>query len=197
VDTLTTNTGKVATRFQRGSGTSEAAAEVSGVAALIAQKYPTATPDTIKALLKANASWSGKPTLTSVTRGSGMVNAGKALSATLAVSVQTAAASTGSGTLDGARGGVYVSDNGVNLTGQKDIFGQPFTSTTMAAAQAAATAWNGGIWNGSRWTGDTWTGSRWTSATWTGTDWAGSRWAGSRWTGTTWTGSRWSSATWS
>jgi serine protease AprX len=217
VDTLTTNTGKIGTRFQRGSGTSEAAAAVSGVAALIAQKYPTATPDTIKALIKSTAGWYGKPTLTSVTRGQGLVNAGKAVSAVLAVSVQMAAASTGSGTLDGARGGVYVTDNGVNLTGQKDIFGQPFTSTTMAAAQVSATAWTGGVWSGSRWTGDGWTGSRWTSANWTGTDWAGSRWtgsrwtgmtwdgsrwtgtgwAGSRWTGTSWTGSRWSSATWS
>jgi serine protease AprX len=117
---------------------------VSGVAALIAQKYPTASPDTIKALIKANSAWYGKPTLTSVTRGQGLVNAGKALSATLAVSVQAATASTGSGTLDGARGDVYVSDNGVTLTGQKDIFGQPFTSTTMATAQASATAWTGG-----------------------------------------------------
>ena len=103
VDTLPTNSGKVGTRFQRGSGTSEAAAAVSGVAALIAQKYPTATPDTIKALIKANAAWFGKPTVSNVTRGTGLVDAGKALSALLSVSLQTATASTGSGTLDGSR----------------------------------------------------------------------------------------------
>ncbi len=197
IDTLATNTGQVGTQFQRGSGTSEAAAEVSGVAALIAQKYPTATPDTIKALIKANATWYGKPTPTALTRGNGLVNANKALSALLSVSVQTAAASTGTGTLDAARGGVYVSDNGVSLTGQFDIFGQPFNSAGMAAAQASATSWNGGIWNGSRWTGDTWTGSRWTASSWTGNDWAGSRWTGSRWTTMAWDGSRWTGSGWS
>lgn len=197
VDSLSGNTGKVGSRFQRGSGTSEAAAQLSGVAALIAQKYPTATPDTIKALIKSTASWYGKPTLTSVTRGSGLANAGGgALSAVLSVSVQTATASTGSGTLDGSRGGVYLVDNGVALTGQKDIFGQTFNSTTMAASQVSATAWSGGVWNGSRWTGDGWTGSRWTTADWTGNDWAGSRWTGSRWTGMAWDGSRWTGSGW-
>jgi serine protease AprX len=196
VDTLATNTGQVGTQFQRGSGTSEAAAEVSGVAALLVQKYPTATPDTIKALIKSNATWYGKPTPSSVTRGNGLVSASKALSAILTVSLQTAAASTGSGTLDATRAGVYVTDNGVNLTGQFDIFGQPFNSAAMATAQTNATAWNGGIWNGSRWSGDTWTGLTWTTASWTGNDWAGSRWSGSRWSGMTWDGSRWSGTGW-
>jgi serine protease AprX len=196
VDTLATNSGQVSTRFQRGSGTSEAAAALSGVAALIAQKYPTATPDTIKALIRSTSSWFGKATLITVTRGKGLVNAGGALSATLAVGLQTAAASTGSGTLDGSRGGVYVVDNGVALTGQQDIFGRPFTSTAMAAAQASGTAWTGGIWNGTRWSGDGWTGTRWSAADWTGNDWAGTRWSGTRWSGMTWDGTRWSGTGW-
>ena len=196
VDTLSTNTGQVGTRFQRGSGTSEAAAAVSGVAALIAQKYPTATPDTIKALIKANSAWYGKPTLTSVTRGAGLVDAGKALAATVSVSVQTATASSGSGTLDGSRGGVYVVDNGISLTGQQDIFGHAFSSTAMATAQTTETTWSGGIWNGTRWTGDGWTGTRWTTADWTGNDWAGTRWSGTRWSGMTWDGTRWSGTGW-
>ena len=97
-----------------------------------------------------------EPTPTTATRGSGLVNAGKALSATLSVSVQTAAASNGSGTLDAARGGVYVTDNGVSLAGQLDIFGQPFNSAPMATAQTNATTWSGGVWNGSRWSGTSW-----------------------------------------
>jgi serine protease AprX len=196
VDTLATNTGQVGGRFQRGSGTSEAAAEVSGAAALVAQKYPKATPDQVKALLNLTASGFGKPTATAVTRGHGIANAGKAVTTALPTSTQTAAASTGSGTLDATRAGVYLSDNGVNLTGQTDIFGQTFTSATMATAQASVTAWNGGIWNGSRWTGDGWTGGSWTAVSWTGSDWAGSRWTGSRWTGMTWDGSRWTGSGW-
>jgi serine protease AprX len=195
IDTLTTNTGRI-DRFQRGSGTSEAAAEVSGVAALIAQRYPKATPDQIKSLINTTAASFGKATAFMVTRGHGIANAGKAITVALPTSTQTATASTGSGTLDAARGGVYVTDNGVNLTGQKDIFGQTFNSSTMATAQANATAWTGGVWNGVRWSGDGWSGSRWSTATWTGNDWAGVRWSGSRWSGMTWDGSRWSGSGW-
>jgi serine protease AprX len=201
IDTLAGNTGQVGTRFQRGSGTSEATAITSGVVALLAQKYPTATPDQLKALLNATATalTNGNANAPGqlVHWGHGIVNAATAVAGTLPTTTQTAAASTGSGTLDGARGGVYVIDNGVNLTGQKDIFGKTITSTTLAGAQASATAWTGGAWNGSRWTGDGWTSGTWTAATWTGTDWAGRTWAGSRWSGMTWDGSRWSGTGWS
>jgi serine protease AprX len=200
IDTLTGNTGQVGTRFQRGSGTSEATAITSGVVALLAQKYPTATPDQLKALLNTTATVLSNGNANApgqlVHWGHGIVNAAKAIVGTLPITSQTAAASTGAGTLDGARGGVSVLDNGVNLTGQKDIFGKTFTSTTLAGAQASATAWTGGVWNGSRWTGDGWNGGTWTAATWTGTDWAGRTWAGSRWSGMTWDGSRWSGTGW-
>jgi serine protease AprX len=136
--------------------------------------------------------------------GHGIVNAATAIAAKLPSSsqaAQSAAPSTGTGTLDGARGSTTVTDATTPLTGQQDIFGHAYTSTTMAAAQSAATTWAGGVWNGSRWTGDTWdstdwTSRRWVTATWTGTDWAGSRWTGSRWTGMTWDGSRWTGTGW-
>jgi serine protease AprX len=103
IDTLATNTGQVGTRFQRGSGTSEATAITSGVMALLAQKYPAATPDQLKALINAT----GTPLSTvqaSVIamlgyRGHGIVNAAKAIATALPTSTQTATASTGSGTL--------------------------------------------------------------------------------------------------
>ena len=43
--------GQLGSRYFRGSGTSESAAIVSGAAALLLQKYPTATPDQVKKLL--------------------------------------------------------------------------------------------------------------------------------------------------
>jgi serine protease AprX len=200
IDTLGTNTGQVGTRFQRGSGTSQAAAIVSGAAALLAQKYPDATPDTIKGLLDSTAHLlpriPGNPNTADKYSGHGVLDVAGALAATPASSAQTWPASAGDGSLDKSRAGEYVSDNGVDLRGEKDIFGRPFDSATMAAQQAGATSWTGGIWNGSRWTGDGWTGSRWTGAAWTGTDWAGSRWTGSRWTGMSWDGSRWTGAGW-
>ena len=46
---------RVGSRFFRGSGTSQAAAVVSGLAALYLQKYPAATPDQVKKALMTNA----------------------------------------------------------------------------------------------------------------------------------------------
>jgi len=223
IDTLAANTGQVGTRFQRGSGTSEATAVVSGVAALIAQKYPLASPDQIKGLIDSGAT--SLPRVTATPRlaalaallgltpdqyttaindinshysGHGVTNAAAALAGSpLLVLPQLYLPALGTGTLEGSRGGVYVTDNGVNLTGEQDIFGHPFSSAGMAVLQAGGISWTGGVWNGSRWTGDGWTGSRWTSATWAGSDWAGSRWTGSRWTGMAWDGSRWTGSGWS
>ncbi len=47
--------GVVGDRFIRGSGTSQATAVVSGLAALLVEKFPTATPDQIKAYLTGSA----------------------------------------------------------------------------------------------------------------------------------------------
>jgi serine protease AprX len=202
VDTLATNTGQVGERLQRGSGTSEAAAVVSGLAALLLQKYPDARPDEIKALLAATATpvlpGGGRPAAPGqmLHSGHGLVDVAAALAAGPGREVQQWPAGTGAGTLDGARGGVFVAADGVPLTGDQDIFGHSFDSPAMAAGQAAAAAWSGGIWNGSRWTGDGWSGGRWTTGEWTGTDWTGGRWTGGRWTTMAWTGGRWTGGRW-
>ena len=205
VDTMAGNTGITGTRFQRGSGTSEATAVVSGLAALLAQKFPAANPDALKALIKITATpltqgssstSTTTSTGTSLYSGKGIPNADKALNVTAISASQSYTGSTGAGTLDASRGGVYVVSHGVALTGQRDIFGHAFSSTTMAASQASATSWTGGIWNGSRWSGDTWDGARWSGTVWTGNDWTGARWSGSRWSGMTWDGARWSGTGW-
>ncbi|HEY6796221.1 MAG TPA: S8 family serine peptidase [Kineosporiaceae bacterium] len=203
VDTLADNTGQVGTRFQRGSGTSEATAIVSGAAALVLQRYPSATPDQVKALLNGTAtklaSGNAQAPGQRVHWGFGIVNAAAAVAAALpsaARATQTDRASTGVGALDLTRNGVYVTDGGVDLTGQKDIFGQPFHGAAMASAQADASAWSGGVWNGHRWSGDTWDGHRWSTAAWTGVDWAGHAWDGHRWSGMAWDGHRWSGSGW-
>jgi len=232
IDTLPENTGQVGDRFQRGSGTSQATAVVAGLAALIAQTNPTATPDQIKGMLTAGAvplpwvdaesrladsAWTQNLSkqeyadlLNAVNArysGHGIANVANALHLKPnKIAAQSYHASSGLGTLDGARGGIYLDDNGVELTGQVDIFGQPYDATAMATATTAGLTWSGGIWNSSRWTGDTWTGDTWTGSTWTGSTWAGSSWTattteartwdGSRWTGSRWTSSRWTNSRW-
>jgi serine protease AprX len=200
VDTLSTNAGQVGTRFQRGSGTSQAAAIVSGAAALLLQRYPSASPDTIKDLLTGSAHLlprvPGNPNTAEKYSGSGVLDVAGALAATPRAGTQTWSASRGSGTLDKTRAGQYVAVGGVDLRGERDIFGRPFAAAAMAELQARASAWTGGVWNGSTWTGGGWSGGTWLSAPWSGTNWAGGGWSGTGWAGTTWDGSKWTGGGW-
>jgi len=187
-------------RYFRGSGTSEAAAITSGAVALILQKYPTLSPDGVKNLLRKNAlrpSYSSSWTSTST--GSGELSLPRIATASPNWSYAQwwLTPSTGTGSLEAARGSDHLTADGVTLTGEQDIFGQPFNSSAMAAAEATASSWNGGVWNGSTWTGSTWSGSTWSGSTWSGSSWSGSSWSGHSWSGSTWSGHAWSDANWS
>jgi serine protease AprX len=187
--------GRIGTRYFRGSGTSQAAAITSGMIALVLQKHPTLTPDQVKRFLKDNAK--KVPGADSQAQGSGEINLTSMASKTPAAFTQNLTPSTGTGTLEGARGADHLTANGVTLTGEKDIFGKPFNSAAIAIASAAGSTWSGGTWNGSTWSGSSWSGSTWSGSTWSGSTWSGSTWSGSTWSGSTWSGSTWSGSTWS
>ena len=182
-------------RFMRGSGTSESTALVSGAAALILSKYPDATPDQVKRLLKTTAY--DMPTQNSREVGSGEVRLGLALTTPLPLFVQTVEPARGGGSLELARGSDHLTRDGVVLKGEQDIFGKSFNSVAMAVLEAARSAWSGGTWNGSVWTGSSWSGSSWSGLRWTGSSWSGSSWSGSSWSGSSWSGSSWSGSSWS
>ncbi len=201
----------VGDRFFRGSGTSQAAAVVSGVAALLVDKYPTATPDQIKAMLRAGArAFGSRGDGKQAFRGRGSVDGSAAVSI---VATPAAGGSDGSGSIEASRGSTVVADDGTELHGEQDIFGNPWNASDYVAAVSTDSVWSGGTWRGSVWAADGWlTFGRWGTSPWTGlTDWAGntfdnqggdiawdgSRWSGSRWTGSRWSGSRWSGSRWS
>jgi serine protease AprX len=185
----------VNTRYFKGSGTSQATAVVSGAAALLLQARPTLTPDDVKQLLRSTA----HPLLSAdaAGQGAGLVDVNAASSALLVTSPQSWPRSTGLGTLEGARGSDHVGDNGVDLTGERDIFGKPWVASVWAPASSNQTAWSSGVWNTSTWTGSCWCGSSWTSRTWSGSTWSGSTWSGRTWSSITWDSRTWSSRTWS
>ncbi|MEN3358730.1 MAG: hypothetical protein V7637_2712 [Mycobacteriales bacterium] len=187
--------GRVGTRFMRGSGTSQATAVVSGVTALLAQRYPTATPDQLKYLLTAGASKT--EAAKDLWQGLGTVDAGSALGVSITgAPVQSYPAATGWGTLEGARGSSHLTNNGVLLTGEMDIFGRAWKATTWSAAVAANTAWTGGTFNGYGYTGTGWaTSTSWAAVTWT-TDWSSGTWSSRSWVSRTWVGSSWDSRSW-
>jgi serine protease AprX len=188
--------GRVGERFFRGSGTSQAAAVTSGVVALLLQQRPNLTPDQVKYILRQSAA--PLPSEDSVAKGRGLVAIDRALATATPTSgyQQTFEPSTGIGSIEASRGSQRLTDGGVELKGDKDIFGNTFDASVWAPLSANGSSWTGGVWMGSSWTGSSWTGSSWTGSSWTGSSWTGSSWTGSSWTGSSWTGSSWTGSSW-
>jgi serine protease AprX len=200
VDATYGSTGVVANRFFKGSGTSQAAAVVSGGAALLLSQRPYLTPDQVKDLLRRSA----KPLASASTdaQGAGALDLNAAYWYT-GRTMPAPAVNAGGGSLDKARGRFKVKLNGVALTGELDILGNPVstpdlaqTETTSAPDVLDGATWADGSWAGSPLTGATWNGATWAGATWAGATWAGATWAGATWAGATWAGATWAGATW-
>jgi Subtilase family len=185
-------------RFFKGSGSSQAAAIVSGAVATLLQQRPAMTPDQVKALLMNTA----VPLVNAdpIAQGEGLINLHNARVAAVpsaAASAQTWPRATGLGSLQAARGSVVVSDNGVALTGEQTIFGDTWDASTWASESWDGTTWSGGSWNGRTWSGDCWCSAGWAGRTWSGRTWSGNAWSGRTWSGRTWSGRTWSDSGWS
>ena len=192
------------TTYAKGSGTSQAAAVVSGAVALLLQTHPEMNPDQVKALLKSTARpLAGAP---ASAQGAGLIDVGKALGANVpsaGSAKQKWKVSTGTGSIEAARGDAHLlADDGTVLSGEVDLLGQPWEGSAWAPLSTAGTAWNGGTWNGNVWTGTgfessltvdgvAWTGRTWRSATWTGRTWRADVWTSHTWYGRTWRADGW------
>jgi serine protease AprX len=104
--------------------------------------------------------------------------------------------STGTGTLEGARGTAHLVDNSVTLSGEQDIFATPVSTATQASKRTVGTAWTGGTYNGQAWTGSSLRGANWDTANRSGRMWSGRMWSSVTWSGRMWSGRMWSSGTW-
>ena len=195
---------RIGNGYIRGSGTSQAAAEVSGAVALVLSKYPNLAPNEVKRFLARSASTI--PYVPSSMQGKGSLQLNKILTDTPPWGYAPAELNgNGWGSLDAARGGSYVTINGTPLRGEVDIMGRSWNSGTMATAAANKTAWTtDGKFNGEYWTGDglvsdttTWAGRSWAGRSWAGRSWASSNWVGRSWATGQWSSSGWTSATWS
>lgn len=146
----------------KGSGTSQAAAVTSAAAALLLQHRPGLTPDQVKKLLmnSATALTSG----TAAAKGLKEINVAAAAAMSTPITTQSFTKGTGTGSVETARGGNHLTLNGVELNGERSIFG-PFSIGAWAGRSAARTAWSGGVWMGNRMAGDTWTGTGGTGGT--------------------------------
>jgi serine protease AprX len=136
----------VAPSYIKGSGTSEAAAVVSGLAAQLLEARPELTPDQVKAILKGSAT--PIPNLAQTFQGVGRVSLANALSAATPSASQMRTAN-GLGSLEASRGGMNV---------MADCNGDGVAEVIQGEIDVRCEAWNGSAWTGSAWTGSAWTG---------------------------------------
>ncbi len=154
-----------------GSGTSQAAAVVSGFTAAMLSGYPSLTPDQVKYLFEESAK--GISNRVKV-EGHGRIQPKHAVKDTKNVSK--------------AGEQRHLKANRTNDSNEP--------VTTLGATWSGGT-WNGATWSGGQWSGATWSGATWSGATWSGGLWSGATWSGATWSGATWSGATWSGATWS
>jgi serine protease AprX len=177
--------------YFKGTGTSQAAAIVSGVAALMFQANPSLTPDLAKgALMKTafrNASYKWP------TAGAGLVDVGSAIQAVTHIGGVTPAnlgvvPSTGTGSLEASRGSFHVmadinGDGVLDLvTGETDVLGQSWS----------AMSWSALSWSQSMWCSLTSVSSGWSSTSWSSTSWSGTTWSAISWSAISWSATTWS-----
>lgn len=191
-------TARVGTTLYRGSGSSQAAAVVSGAAALLLDARPTLSPDEVKALLTRTAQpfHNAQPRF----QGAGLIDvAGAAASPVPAAATQEFARSDGSGSLDASRGSDPVGVPGVPLLGEQAVNGVtwgPWDGPRWSEGTWDGVRWRGVRWRGAEWAGGSWTGVRWRGDSWEGVRWRSAAWTGGSWSGASWTGASWTGAAW-
>ena len=166
--------------YIQGTGTSQAAAIVSGVAALMFQADPSMTPDIAKATLlgsayKSSAYRSGG--------GAGLIDAGGAVIGArqgkfrLVPDNVGLVPSTGLGSLEASRGTFHVyadpDGDGVGdlIQGEVDVLGQPWSATSWSATSWSTTVWAAMVavtpgWNATSWSATSWSGTSWSATSW-------------------------------
>ncbi|MDP9182754.1 MAG: S8 family serine peptidase, partial [Actinomycetota bacterium] len=199
--TVETNNPKalVAPSYIKGSGTSEATAVVSGLAALLLAAHPGWTPDQVKYALTSTAL--PIPGTAISAQGAGRVQGSAALSASVASVPSATLQSNGSGSLTASRGtsaNVYVTCNGTTklLNDETTSWCAPWDSTAWTSTAWTSSAWTSTAWTSTAWTSSAWTSTAWTSTAWTSTAWTSTAWTSSTWMSTAWTSSAWTSSAW-
>jgi serine protease AprX len=188
--------------YRRGTGTSMAAAAVSGGVALLLEHHPGWTPDDVKAALRSTARSTASEDPHAV--GAGGVDLAAAAGANSAGPVAGRGHSSGLGSLDASRGSVRVRTDGLfgtvldgSLTAQMLLWDPVGFTTgdwgapTIGAPTTVLHRWHGTTWYGNNWHGNNWHGNNW-HGDWEGaTSSDGSRSAdryGEAWLGAAWLG---------
>jgi serine protease AprX len=189
IDTLYPDA-RIRDSYFKGTGTSQAAAIVSGVAALMFQANPGLTPDLAKGVLVKTAYRNGNY---GHGAGAGLVDVGSALQAARNTNGVWPAnlglvPSTGTGSLEASRGSFHVDadidGDGIpdRVIGEIDALGQPWP----------AMSWSAFAWYTSPWSELTAVTPGWSAASWSALSWSGTTWSAVSWSAVSWSADVWS-----
>ncbi len=173
----------------RGSGTSQATAVASGVAALFLQAHPGASTTDVKNSLRASAT----PVPDTAAAGAGLAAVSRDISD-----------SAGDGE-DGFNADLWLagafSGSGFTMADWlPDLadawFGDASAADDWSASRWGASRWGAHRWGAHRWGADDWDAHRWGASRWGASRWGASRWGASRWGASRWGASRWGANRW-
>jgi serine protease AprX len=193
--------------YFKGTGTSQAGAIVSGVAALMYQANPSLRPNAVKGILMGSAF---KTAAYRSGGGAGLVDAAGAVQSVYSGDVANIGLtrSLGLGSLEGSRGRFHVEtdldgDGQLDLVfGEQDVLGDPWDSTSWSSTSWSSTSWssliseNGG-WSSNSWSSTSWSGMYWSSTSWSSNSWSSTSWSSTSWSSNSWSSTSWSSVAWS
>jgi serine protease AprX len=200
---------RVGRAYFKGTGTSQAAAVVSGIAALLYEADPRLTPDEAKAALVGTSSGlSGQPGA-----GHGLVDASRALRAVRADTYGDAqinapyASATGTGGIESSRGSyhVYSDPDGdgmpQEISGETDVLGNSWSAATWWATPSSTERWPASPWSAlvgefEEWEVLPWFGPKWSGMVWDAAAWSAKHWSNSGWVAKHWSARHWSASVW-
>ncbi|HEV3232512.1 MAG TPA: S8 family serine peptidase [Candidatus Dormibacteraeota bacterium] len=163
-------------------GTSMAAPQVTGLAALMLQANPRLGNDVLKQRLVDGSTGFGRSVvgrlLGNLDHG-GLVNSA-------ALSVDSAPANAGlslSAAFDPRSGAIRVGDTW-------------WQDATWPNASWNTTSWNTTSWNTTSWNNTSWNGTDFSSTSWNSTSWNSTSWNSTSWNSTSWNSTSWNSTSW-
>ena len=188
---------RVGDHYFKGTGTSQATAIVSGIAALMFEVAPKLTPDVAKATLMGTVK---KDIALQPGAGAGLVYASDAAKAAAdgkfvkKPANQGLVPSSGLGSLELSRGSYHVE---VDMDGDgvyELIEGEIGFGWTEG--EWSAGSWRAGSWRASSWRADQWSAGSWRASSWSAGSWRSDSWTASSWRSDTWSASSWRASSW-
>jgi serine protease AprX len=188
--------------YFKGTGTSQAGAVVSGVAALLYQVNPLLKPNQVKSILMGSTF---RASQYRTGGSSGMVDGAGAIQSIGAGEWANAGLnrSVGNGSLETSRGRGHVhadldGDGELELVeGEQDVLGAAWDSTSWSSTSWSSTSWSSTSWSSLISENPGWSSTSWSSTSWSGMFWSSTSWSSTSWSSQSWSSTSWSSTTWS